>query len=360
MGKHPTDANGDRQAHTPFRINALTLAGQTGVPPEALPPLRPRERVVPDTPPADVVAAVTAQTGLSPEQVVKWWKQATSARFSRASDPYQRWLTHRYAAAQLANHLSRPLPLAELAFPEVSGYAALLWPLTHQALQQAHPITRFLSACPDEPSHMSWSPGTAYVGICIALYAAAHNHWLIVLNAELENPPQAWVTVQRTEARTVHQAAWEVLRTYETALDEVDIPAYQQESRICGRCHAWCGWQGQCQQCTPSVPEQPASRWSLLAEAYSSPPAYEERSEGAYLYGHPLLESALVVLKAQWGFVPVAEAVDFVRQLEASTLPHLLRQAGFSFATARRVVQEVQQGEPLAGALRKVLTRPAC
>lgn len=352
----------EQGAHALFRCNALALAGHTGVAPESLPPLRRRDKVVADMPPADVLAAVVAGTSLTAAQVGALWKQATTASSTTTIDPYQRWLTHRYAAAQLATCLERPVPLAELSLPEISGYAALLWPLVHPLLQQAHPITRFLHARAVEPSHMTWTLETTYVGICITLYAAEQGHWLVVLNAELEAPPHAWVTVERTTARSVRQAAWEVLRIYELALDEVDIPAYQRHGAlpICARCHAWCGWHSQCRRCVPRPVEEAAPRWNLLAGVYPSPPAYQEPWDDAYLLGHPLLESAIVALKAQLGFVPVAEAVDFVRQLEGTALPHLLRQAGFSFTEARRVLQEVQRGMTLAAALRKTLTRRPC
>lgn len=329
----------------------------------------PRGRVGPGhpislQPPEDVVQRVLQVVGSGTAEDLEQLWQATVTLTYDPDDPYSRWWTHRCAARNLGLLLDRPIPVDELPLEEIAGYAALLWPVVQRLLLAETPLAAYLQRRPGEPSHLFWQPETAYVEVCLALYAADRGRWLVALNAAVAEPESPWDTVEKATVSSVVQAAGALQRLFAVALNEVDVPGYaaaEQQPHQCPVCHWWRGWDGVCYWCRGRPVEREDRRWQALEETLAPLPALPPLAPGAddaqaALLGHPAVRIAMIVLKARYGQVPLSQALDIVRGLARLHLAGILRQSGFTLPEAQAVVRQVQQaGVSIPTALRRVL-----
>jgi len=348
-----------------YRAVGQQLAPATRVPPSASAVGRSRTLTA-GQPRPDVLRRVSEQTETPGEALLHLWTSATTYTPSGDYDPYLRWWTHRCAVQHLNRllHPRPPLDGEEMSFRELSGYAALLWPVVQQLLAKVHPLTKNLLARPEEPSHLTWALEGVYVDTCITLYPSDQGRWLVALRAPLE--PPNWVTVEKVTATVLDDAAWTIQRLYVAALDEVDVPAYAdpaQQPSLCPQCRWWCGWDDRCGACYPGQIEDATPAWRKLAEAVPQlpTPGGENGESGIEPYlGQPATHAALVALKARWGQAPLQDALCLARNAAESgslTIPDLLRLAGFSLSEAQMALPGIQEEQPLARVLRRVLGR---
>lgn len=354
----PTEKREEEDDRALHKAVSRQLEPVTRVPPEAPPQGRSRRgEVLPAWPPEDIVGMLAERVGLAKTEAVEIWQRATTYMPSPDTvDPYHRWWTHRAAALNLGQLLQRYIPVETLPLAEISGYAALLWPLILPRLRQRHPIARYLQGRAEEPSHLFWRLETAYIPICIAVYAADGGRWLVVLNAAVEEPAHPWRTLDSEATAELGMVPDVLQRLYVAAVDDVDIPAYAPPERqltMCPRCHRWCGWDGVCRHCRPSeVLPLGDARWQGLEQGADSLDVPSGNDWEACLLGHSTTHTALLALKSLRGQVTLQEAMDLVLSLRPTlSLPRILRQAGFGFLEAQAILQRVRSGVALPLAL---------